>query len=253
MRPLFLVGTALACLGLGASPASALMDAPPEVAGPPRWYAPDDCPLSLTASGGNSAGPAVPVRALALGAPIDRNSTSFQTGGSGTAFSAWQRQRRQAGLQYEPQTFDPAGRARPSVFAVPASRAANSWAYQRLPLKASGTAYSARAMIFAQANSPTSGRIASLALTFSDRPAARPKLTVSWRERCRVPMSILVYAPDMSVAHLRQLFSRRDCWTFWDSCAPVKKPRGRVLFVSSQRSGVGYEYRWVDYGLLLPG
>jgi hypothetical protein len=159
-------------------------------------------------------------------------------------------ERRAAGLQFDPRVFDPAGRDRPSVFAE-MPRAGQSWTYQHFRLNTTGRDYSPTAMIFAQATSPTSGRIASLVMNLPSKPVERAKLTIAWRENCRIRRTLLIYAPALSVPQLRRLAAQPECWSYPGSCAQTQRPRGRVLFVSSLRSGVGHEYRWIDYDMLM--
>jgi hypothetical protein len=109
-------------------------------------------------------------------------------------------------------------------------------------------------MIFAKATSPTLGRIISLAMILPHKPAARAKLTISWTGECPYKATLYIYAPAMSVERLRRLSAQSDCnWGNPATCSRAERPRGRVLFVQQQRSGVGYEHRWVDYDMLLPG
>ncbi len=249
-----------AALQLAFAPASARVAVfPPELVGPPRANFTSGCPVQVRTPGGTTPGARIPVPALALGSPVQRNPNSFTTGGSGTAAVAEWARRRKAGLQYDPRTFDPAGSERPSVHAVAGGELRAPWAYQRLPLKAAGQAYSPNALVFAQAVTPTAGRIASLALVLPAKPAARPRLTITGgyrlREGCRTEQAIHVYAPAMSAAHIRRLFDPSGCnWANLAACKTrAELPRGRVLFVQASRSGVGYEYRWVDYDMLTAG
>lgn len=246
-------------LELAVAPASARIAVfPPEMVGPPRAMFNAACPVEVSAPGGGTMGARIPVPALALGSPVQRNPNSFMTGGSGTAYFAERERRRQAELQYAPRTFDPGSAEKPSVFAEGPGFQPR-WAYQRLPLKTSGSAYSPNALVFAQATTPTTGRIASLALVLPAKPAARPRLTITGayrlREGCRNEAPIDVYAPAMSAGQLRRLFSPSGCnWTNLAACKTrAELPRGRVLFVQAQRSGVGHEYRWVDYDMLTAG
>jgi hypothetical protein len=226
------------------------MAAMPELVGPPGGFISTLCPAKIQTPGGKSIGTAIPVRALSLGSLLDRNATSFPTGGSGTANAMEANRRREAGLQFAPRVFDPSQRERPSVFAAERSSASPNWQYQHLPLKTVGRAYSPNAMIFAQATSATRGQIASLAMTLPSKPAAPAKLAITWSRPCgRSPLYI--YAPKMSAALLHQLTVGSSCgWGNLAGCSRAQRPRGQVLFVQLQRSGVGYEHRWVDYDLL---
>ena len=243
-------------IGIAAAPTGArIAFVPPQMVGPPILVLDPACPITVAPSGGTAAGAEVPIRGLALGASVQRNATSFPTGGSGTANATERERRRKAGLQYEPRTYDPAGAERPSFFAVGMREPSTAWLYQRLLLKPSGAAYPRYGLVFAQATSPTAGRIASLSLVLPTKPAARPRMSISGgvrlREGCQREQPVHVYAPAMSVAQVRKLFARSGCsWTNLSACSRAQWPRGRVLFVQMQRSGVGYEHRWVDYDLL---
>lgn len=244
----------LALAPLGAGPRPAIVAVPPQIVGPQTVMF-GSCPLKVTMPGGTSAGPEIPFRAIRLGAAVARNPNSFATGGGGTANAAERDRRMRAGLQYDPIPFDPAAPARLSVFAAERTRVPVPWVYQRLPVLGGNADYGADGMIFAQATSPKSGRIASLALMLAAKPAGRPRLTIAgglaMPEGCRLDNSVAVYAPAMTAAQLRRLFSRSGCsWTRLADCSHAERPRGRVLFVQKQRGGPLYAYRWVDYDLL---
>ncbi|ATY30988.1 hypothetical protein [Sphingomonas psychrotolerans] len=259
MRRLTKIVFAPLMLGLAAAPTGArIAFVPPQMVGPPGLVLDPACPIMVAPSGGTTPGAEIPVRGLALGAPVQRSATSFPTGGSGTANAMERERRRKAGLPYEPRIYDPAGSERPAVFAVGMRQPPTAWLYQRLLLKPSGAAYPRYGLVFAQATSPTAGRIASLALVRPTRPAARPKMSISGgyrlREGCQREEPVHVYAPAMSVGQIRKLFARSGCsWTNLSACSRSQWPRGRVLFVQMQRSGAGYEHRWIDYDLLAGG
>jgi hypothetical protein len=105
---------------------------------------------------------------------VDRNATSFRTGGSGTAKVAWEVERQQAGLQYQPKLFDPDAGERPSVFAMDATHAAEPPIYQHLRVKPSAIIDLSYGLIFARAVNGREGRIVSLGLTLAaNRPRSR--------------------------------------------------------------------------------
>jgi hypothetical protein len=237
------------------APSGARIAVPPEMVGPPSLALDLACPIKTTPSGGTSSGAKIPIRGLVLGAPVQRSLISFPTGGSGTANAAERERRRKAGLQYEPRIYDPTGADRPTVFAVGIGQPPAARLYQRLLLKPSDKPYPQNGLVFAQATSATMGRVASLALVLPTKPVARPKLSISGgrrlREGCQSEQPVHVYAPAMSVRQIRTLFVRSGCsWTNFSACSRSQRPRGRVLFVQMQRSGVGYEHRWIDYDLL---
>lgn len=242
----------LAMLSAGAAPAPARMAIPPKLVGPPA-LALGVCPVELATPGGAGIGAEIPFPALRLGAPVARNPLSFATGGGGTANATERWRRQQAGLQYDPATFDPGASAMPSVFAVEASQVPAPSIYQRLPVKT----LPVEGMIFAQAVSPTRGRIASLALMLDNKPSARPRLTITGARPmlagCQRDNPIHVYAPAMTAPQLRRLFSPSGCgWNRLADCTRAERPKGRVLFVQKQQGANRYEYRWVDYDLLAP-
>lgn len=231
---------------------------PPARVGPPAYPVSSACTPTITATGGRSAGVAIPFAGLALGAPVTRNETSFPTGGSGTANFLLAAQRKQAGLQYEPKAFDPAARELPSVFAADASQASGPQIYQRLLLKPSKVTALPYGLIFARATSAKAGRIVSLELTLAAKPSSVPTITIA-RARpgfsdCPSFEKIHVYAADMPADQLVRLSTSPNCgWLARGACALLERPRGRVLFIQQQRGGIGYDYRWVDYDLLLAG
>lgn len=234
-------------------PAPARIAIPPKLVGPPP-LALGACPIKTTRPGGAGIGREIPFPALRLGAPVARNAVAFATGGGGTANASERWRRQQAGLQYDPAPFDPAAPALPSVFAVEAPRAPVPWVYQRLPVRT----LLEEGMIFAQAISPTRGRIASLALTLETAPSARPRLTITGARPmlggCKQDNPIDIYASGMTATQLERLFSASGCgWNRIAECKPSERPRGRVLFVQKQQGNGRYEHRWVDYDLLARG
>ncbi|MEO9131037.1 MAG: hypothetical protein ABI240_07500 [Sphingomonas sp.] len=178
---------------------------------------------------------------------------SFTTGGGDTARYSEIARRRQAGLQYEPRTFDVAGSVRPEVYSADAAEV--RWqAYQQLPLKSLSRDYDPNGLIFALATSATEGQIASLQLTLRKAPIAKPKLRITAgagqnAAQCPQPERIDVYAPAMTASRIRRLFATSGCsWYQLAVCNRSEWPRGQVLFV--QRQGAGYVHRWIDYDLL---
>lgn len=239
-------------------PASfAIVAVAPQVVGPPSYMASADCPAQFARPGGTTMGAAIPVPALRLGASAQRATVSFGTGGGGTSNAIELARRRRLGLPTEPKTFDVAGSALPMVY-VPEGTlfASGFYAYQRLPVTTKSKGYWPNGLIYALPASSTTGRIASLVLTLSTKPAARAKLrmTPAWKtseDVCRRQQSIDVFASAMSAEQLRRLFSPTGCnWRQLASCNRNEWPRGQVLFVQQTGSGVGYEHRWVDYDML---
>jgi hypothetical protein len=252
------IGMAMVAVAAWASitptPGTAIAYIPPIVVGPPPTLF-GICPVSLAQPGGAGPGATIPFRALRLGSPVRRTTTSFTTGGSGTANRAIAAQRKAAGLPYEPPTVDPESTALPATFAVDLTASMISAPYQRMPLTASKRVAEPFGLIFAQATSPTHGRIAALTLSLEKRPVAAPRvrLTIDGppERGCR-PMAIDVYAPATSAATLARLFvpAGNGCsWARMAGCTRAQWPRGRLLFVSAL-SGTSYEYRWIDYDLL---
>ncbi|MES2057439.1 MAG: hypothetical protein V4564_16010 [Pseudomonadota bacterium] len=239
---------------LGTTPLSARFARQPDYVGPPIFREEALCKITVVRPGGQSAGTAIPIPALRLGSPVARAQESFTTGGSATANMAEMARRKAAGLPFEPQIFDPAAAAMPAIFAAEAGTPQLALPYQRLPLKVSGNRYAPDGMIFAQAVSKTTGRIAALVLTLPAAPVGRPKVTLIFRspsgKTCQPP--IQVYASAMTTAQVTGLFDHRLCgWASLSGCtARSDRPRGRVLFVRQLRSGIGHEYRWMDYDLL---
>jgi hypothetical protein len=162
--------------------------------------------------------------------------------------------RKEAGLPYEPATFDVVSPAPPLVYATEVANAGNAYLYQRLPLKTDSRIYGPDALIFAQSTSPTAGRIASLQLIMAKAPSTAPRVRVTIGR----PMSggcedqvIDVYAPAIPPEQVRQLFGLSSCtWRQLSGCTESQWPRGRVLFVQPSDGPARYNYRWVDYDLL---
>ena len=231
----------------------AIMVAPSETVGPPRRLV-TSCTANETSVGGDDPGPPIPIHALALGTPVDRNENSFPTGGSGTANATLAYKRKMAGLQYEPRTFDPSGNETPSVFAEAPSEARDRWVYQRLLMKPSRNDDPSYGMIYALATSPTRGQIASVAMTLPNQPSTAPRLVLEFNGNFCVTTSLAIYAPQMSAEQLRKLFSAnsRCNWFNLSGCAPDDRPRGKIVFVKTEGNRPGYEHRWVDYDLMLP-
>jgi hypothetical protein len=225
---------------------------PPDIVGPQLTAFGGPCSTRFAEIGGSAIGAQIPIRALQLGAPIRRATTSFTTGGSGTANLSEMQRRKEAGLPYEPATFDVASPAPPLVYATEA--AGNTYLYQRLPLKTDSRMYGPDALIFAQPTSPTTGRIASLQLMMVKAPSTKPKLRVTFGRStssgCRDQV-LDVYAPTMTAAQIRALFSPSRCnWRQLSACTEAQRPRGTVLFVQETDAPEHYNYRWVDYDLL---
>jgi hypothetical protein len=129
------------------------------------------------------------------------------------------------------------------------------WApYQRLPLKPSKRIAEPFGLIFATATSPTRGRIVALTLSMAGRPAAPPRVRITFDgpiDRGCQPQVVYVYAPTMSAAALAQLSTASSgChWMVLNNCPRAQWPHGRILFVSPSY-GTTFEYRWIDYDLL---
>jgi hypothetical protein len=189
---------------------------------------------------------------------VERNDTSFPTGGSGSANAAWKVERQQAGLQYQPKLFDPGAGDMPSVFAHDVSHAAEAPIYQHLRVKPSAIIDLSYGLIFARAVNVREGRIVSLGLALARKPATKPTITIGEArilgENCSEFRPIDIYAPDMSIRQLFRLSVSSSCnWLRLAACNVAGRPRGKVLFVQQQRSGRGYEHRWVDYDNLQAG
>lgn len=236
-------------------PLEARMARPAEIVGPPFIQLAGRCPARVEKLGGTRIGAAIPIRALRLGAHVQRALMSFDTGGSGTAKFAEMERRKRAGLQYAPKTFDVAGSPQPEVYSADAAEAANRQVYQQLPLKSVSQDYAPNGLVFAQATSATVGRIASLQLTLRKAPVATPRLRITAGARpdaieCPLLQRIDVYAPAMTADRTLSLFSTSGCsWYRLADCQRSEWPRGPVLFV--QRQGTDYYvHRWVDYDLL---
>lgn len=253
MRMPLLIGAALALATPAVSSPPVRIALPPQLVGPPNLPS-GACPIRIETPNGGGEGRAIPVPALRLGAPVDRNAVPFPTGGGGTANLRLREERRQAGIQYEPRVFDTRGRARPSVFAVEDAQVATPLVYQHFPVRPAGI-HGDNGMIFAQATSRSAGRIVSLALTLDTGPSARPRLIVTGGQpglpACQGGNPVQVYAPAMTAAQARRLFSPTGCsWGNRAACTARQRPRGRVLFVQKRQGGSGYEHRWVDYDLV---
>ncbi|MEG3150160.1 hypothetical protein U1769_09700 [Sphingomonas sp. ZT3P38] len=132
-------------------PASfAIVAVPPQVVGPPSYMASADCPAQFARPGGTTMGAAIPVPALRLGAPAQRATVSFGTGGGGTSNAIELARRRRLGLPTEPKTFDLAGSALPMVYAPEGTLFASGfYAYQRLPLTTKSKNYWPNGLIYA--------------------------------------------------------------------------------------------------------
>jgi hypothetical protein len=161
--------------------------------------------------------------------------------------------RKQAGLPYAPPIFDTSSSALPVVYA-PQPSETRSYFYQHLPLKTVSNAYDSGALVYAQPVSGTRGQIASLGLAMNKAPAATPKLRVVGglpaSGGCQ-RQTLDVYAPAMTAAQLRALFSTSACnWRRLSACQPSQWPHGRVLFVLRTEKAARDVYRWVDYDLL---
>ncbi|MES2057438.1 MAG: hypothetical protein V4564_16005 [Pseudomonadota bacterium] len=253
MRPSRFVWPILIATQLCAGPVFAIAAAPPERVGPSAEAALSTCRTSITFPGGRSPGPAIPIRALRLGAVVVRSTASFSTGGSGTAYYAEMARRKAAGLPFEPVLVDPAVSTPATVFTTTPPINAQAMAYQRLRVKQSPR-YAEQGMIFALSDRANGGRIASVGLTLQAAPTTPPRTRVSFISR---PNSICgqrpidIYAPAMSAAQVTALLRRNGCrWVDLSACKQRSEwPRGRVLFVQ-QYSGGGYDYRWVDYDQL---
>ncbi len=253
----FLAACALAACALAGAfgPAVAIVAVSPQMVGPPVMNFSPACPTVVNRLNGAGAGPTIPVPALLLGAPVIRSSTSFTTGGSGTANFAEAARRRAAGLPYEPQVFDPARSDRPVIFAATGTKVGESLLYQRLPLKVESAAYASHGLAFAKAISKREGRIAALTLTLPNRPVALPRLRISGgvkRGDACILQSVDVYAPAMVADDAAALFTNVNGCTWYvpSACQPAKRPKGRVLFVQQLRNGRGFEHRWIDYSAL---
>lgn len=235
------------------TPVVAIVARPALLVGPPTPTTSLAC-LSFATPAGGTLGVSVPLAGLALGAATKRNGLAFYAGGGGTSGAVLAAQRRQAGVQWQPQIFDPAEKTRPSVFSANTPWASGPSAYQHLLLRASKSRVLPYGLIYAQPVSRQTGRIVSVGLTLPSKPAARPKVIISMTHAraaaCPQFLPVAVYAPHMSAAQIRRLFTTGSCnWNSMKTCAVADRPRGRVLFVQQVRSGVGYEHRWVDYDL----
>lgn len=245
------VSLALILLPAGSS---ARYASPPATVGPQiSWSAPP-CPTRFTEFGGSAAGAQIPIPALRLGGPIRRATSSFTTGGSGTANNAEMQRRKDAGLPYEPAMFDAGSSTPPLLYAAEKTETAVARLYQRLPLKTRSKAYDPFALIFAQPVSPTAGRIAALQLIMAKAPSIRPKVRAFFGrpspDGCR-DQAVDIYAPAMTARQVRDLFSPALCsWHYLATCTRSQWPRGRVLFVAPGDGPAHYSYRWVDYDLL---
>lgn len=230
---------------------------PPTLVGPPDliiFMAPA-CRVSITEPGGAGSGPSIPFPALKLGVSVARTTTSFPTGGSGTANFTLAEQRKALGLRYEPPIVDTRSAKLAATFTtaqiVPATRPV----YQRLLLTPSGQVARPTGMIFARTTSETCGWIVSLALYFAERPAAASRLRVTAtgsREKGCPDQAVDIYAPRTAAATLRRLVTTASNGCNWiapEKCTRAQWPSGRVVFVSPTY-GNAYEYRWVDYDLL---
>jgi hypothetical protein len=236
------------------SGSSAFYNKPPETVGPPPIALAGPCPVTISEPGGKTSGAPIPIAALRLGSPVNRASTSFTTGGSGTANYAVMARRKQAGLPYEPMTFDSSSSALPVVYAAQPSEIARGYLYQKLPLKPMSDAYDPQALVFVQPVSGARGRIVSLSLTMHKAPFARPRVRVvsgvSISGAC-LQQTLDVYAPAMTAAQVRGLFSTSGCnWRQLSACQSSQWPRGRVLFLLRDEKATRNTYRWVDYDLL---
>ena len=255
-RRIKMVAASMATLGLVATtPAPAYMALPSILVGPPTLSDGQYCRLSMTRPGGSGSGAAIPFRSLMLGAPVNRTTTSFVTGGGGTSNAMIEAQRRAAGLPYAPPTVDPLSAALPATFAVVRGGPMTAAPYQRMPLTSSKGIAEPYGLIYSQAVSATRGQIVSLMLTIAGRPTAPPRLRLavlgSPERGCR-QQTIQVYAPAMSAATVARLFTQVKGACGWHNlakCTRAQWPRGRVLFVSSIY-GKLFDYRWVDYDLL---
>lgn len=225
-----------------------------EMVGPPMIQLYGRCAARFEALGGTRIGGAIPIPALRLGAPVSRGSTSFTTGGSGTARLTEIERRKRAGLPYAPKIFDVAGSVRPETYSADGTEA--RWLeYQQLTLRSLSRDYDPNGLIFALATSATDGRIASLQLTLRRAPTAKPKLRITAGARdgapeCAQVQNIDVYAPAMTADRIRGLFDAWGSCSWYQptACKRSEWPRGQVLFV--QRQGAGYVNRWIDYDLL---
>jgi hypothetical protein len=238
------------------TPATAIVALPTILVGPPTTIiAPSACKPIVSRTGGGGPGAAIPFRSLALGAPVERTASSFITGGGGTSNAALAAQRKAAGLPYKPPTVDPQSGALPATFAVERGASMTAAPYQRLPLASSNRVAEPYGLIFAQATSPTRGRIVALTLSITGRPAATPRLRITNAgspERGCQPRTLQVYAPAMSAAAVARLFTPAANGCHWFNLTPCTRaqwPRGRVLFVSPLYDNA-YEYRWIDYDML---
>jgi hypothetical protein len=226
----------------------------PDIVGPQSNAFIGSCATRFSEISGSAIGAQIPIPALRLGAPVRRATTSFTTGGSGTANFAEMQRRKEAGLPYEPATFDVASPAPPLVYATDIATAGSTYLYQRLPLKTDSGIYGPDALVFAQSTSPITGRIASLQLTMTRAPSPAPKVRVTIGRPtsggCQDQV-IDVYAPAMTPERIRQLFALSSCnWRRLSGCTESQWPRGRVLFVQPSDGPARYTYRWVDYDLL---
>jgi hypothetical protein len=232
----------------------ARMAMPPAMVGPQFHQSAKPCSTRFAEFGGSSTGTQIPIPALRLGGPIRRATTSFTTGGSGTANAFEMERRRKAGLPYEPAMFDTSSSNLPLVYAEEAAETANAYLYERLPLKTLSKAYDPNALIFAQAVSLTAGRIASLQLTMAAAPSTLPKVRAFFGQSspggCR-NQAVDIYAPAMTAKQVRDLFSPSQCnWWRLAACTESQLPRGKVLFVEPGYQAGRYTYRWIDYDLL---
>ncbi len=235
-------------------PGKAYYSRSPDLVGPPTFLENVYCRLSTAPLGGNGPGMVIPFPALRLGAPVARTTTSFTTGGGGTSNAMLAAQRKRAGLPYKPPTVDGEKPDLPATFAVERGAPMARAPYQKLPLAPSKRLADYAGLIFAQATSPTRGRIAALTLYLAGRPAARPRLRMTVTgpaDHGCGRRSVDVYAPAMSAAAASRLFAASGCnWTRLGECRTrAAWPHGRVLFVAPW-SGNTYEYRWIDYDML---
>ena len=191
-------------------------------------------PFAVFPAGRDDDGSSDPGARATLGASVQRARTSFGTGGGGTSNAIELARRRRLGLPVTPKTFDVAGSALPMVYAPGGTLSASGfYPYQQLPLKTASKGYWPNGLIYAQPTSPSAGRIASLVLTLSAPPAAKPKLrmTPAWKtseDICQRDQRIDIFASTMSAEHLRRLFSPSGCgWRRLASCNPPSGHMGR--------------------------
>jgi hypothetical protein len=242
-----LLSATLLLQALGPSAAGAIVYRPPTTLFSPLIQVPSqaDCRWTLSHPGGRSDGAAIPVPALRLGAPVTRATMSFTTGGSGTANAAWMLRQKEAGLPYEPHSFDLAGEARPIVFVDAAQPAQRSYAYQRLPLVPAGHGFGEMALVHALPDGRQTGRIVSVQMALPAAPKAPPRYRLTGEGKCHGGF-IDIYG-NMRNATLATLSNAVLCPGLRPGdCEGRPALRGRLLYVVKLPGAERFTHRWID-------